>query len=881
MSGIDAERWQRLRPLLDRALELPPAERERFFAELPTAAADLHDDLKRLIAEHDQTLPILNEGAAEFAAPAFERELLGRADDALGLRFGAYRVTQLLGVGGMGVVYLAERADGRFSHKVALKVVQTGVGASAHERFERERGILARLKHPNIAALHDGGELADGQSFYTMECVDGVPITLYCLEAGVDVRGRLRLLREVAAALAFAHRNLIVHRDIKPSNILVTDDGQTKLLDFGIAKLIGADPAANQSPTLTAAAAGPMTPDFAAPEQFRNEPITVATDVYQFGMLCFRLLTGAAPYRADPADPYAWARAVAEDEPITLARALDPAALRGAWGLDADAARVRRQFNRDLDAIVRKCLAKTPADRYGSMDAVCADLDAWLDDRPVSARRSSRRYRLMRFLHRHRYAASAAAAVLLLLCATTVFALREAQLAAGEAERANSVAAFLISLFQVSDPGVNRGEKLNANQILERGASQLATQMAAQPLQRARLLSVIGEVYSALGDFPRAREPLQRAIDIERAAADADPVDLGHALRALAWIDHRQGNPKAALELLDEASSLLQDRSPRALDELAGVQSYMALARKAQGDFPGARAEFERALATADRGGLADSPKAAAIHNNLALLLRDRGEPKAARAQLERALAIYRREYGEDHYRTIGTTQNLAMVLLDMGDIAGAKPLLERTSAQNLRLFGTASSDYANAQNMLGNIARDQGRYDESIADYERAEASYRAALGDHHPYLAFPPYNMGETEMARGNYAAALAHYDRALAFRRELLAPDHPETADALDARSQALMALQRFDEARADAEAALKIRRAKLPVDAPGVVQSLLHVGLADYALDNRESAKASWDEALERAPRAYPDGDAELAHVRATIADPDAALKRKSP
>jgi tetratricopeptide (TPR) repeat protein len=197
------------------------------------------------------------------------------------------------------------------------------------------------------------------------------------------------------------------------------------------------------------------------------------------------------------------------------------------------------------------------------------------------------------------------------------------------------------------------------------------------------------------------------------------------------------------------------------------------------------------------------------------------------------------------------------------------------------RLFGTGSSDYANAQNMLGNIARQQGRYDESIAYYARAEASYRAGLGDHHPYLAFLPYNMGETELGRGNYDAALGYYDRALALRRELLAADHPEIADSLDARSQALMALQRYDEARADAEGALVIRRAKLPADAPAVVQSLLHLGLAEYALQHPEGAKADWDEALERAPRAWPEGGEQLAQLRSVIADPEAALHRKPP
>jgi len=878
VSAIDAETWRRLRPLLDHALDLPASEQERFLDDLATESQDLREPLRRLLSEQARTRPIFAEGAAGFAAPLLQHDLVDNAEDTLGLRVGAYRITRLLGVGGMGVVYLAERADGKFSQQVALKVVQAGIGASARERFERERRILAGLIHPNIALLYDGGELPDGQAFYTMEFVDGVPITLFCIEASLDIEARVRLLRTVASTLAFAHRNLVVHRDIKPSNILVTDDGQVKLLDFGIAKLIGAGAATDPALTLTAAA-GPMTPDYAAPEQFRNEPITVATDVYQFGMLCFRLFTGGAPYRADPSDPYAWARAVAEDEPITLARALTADSIGSVWGASVDSTRLRRQLSTDLDAIVRRCLAKSPLQRYGSMDAVCADLDAYLAGRPVSARRATYRYAIGRFVSRHRVPVASAGIVFLLLLATTVFALRQANIAAREAERANSVAAFLISLFQVSDPGVNRGEKLNANQILERGAKQITSEMAGQPLQRARLLTVIGEVYSALGDFARARPQLQGAIDIERADADAEPVELGHTLRALAWVLHRQGDPKSALALLEEAEAELQGGSRRALDELAGVHSYKGLARKALGDFAAARTELQTALATAERAGTAQSVKTAAIHNNLALLLRDRGEYVAARAELEHALAIYRREYGEDHYRTIGSTQNLAMVMLDAGNLAEAQPLLERTAAQNLKLFGEGSSDFANSQNMLGNIARQQKRFDDSIAYYARAEAAYRAGLGDHHPYLAFPPYNMGETELARGNYAAALGYYDRALALRRELLAPDHPETADALDARSQALMSLHRYDEARADAESALAIRRAKLPADAPAVVQSLLHVGLAEYALDHGEGAKSNWDEALERALRAYPQDSNELAHVRSVIGDPGAALNAK--
>ncbi|MEO8672102.1 MAG: serine/threonine-protein kinase [Tahibacter sp.] len=843
---------------------------------MPVENTDLRADLRRLLSAHERTRVALDSHAADLAGPLLREGAdadARLAEDALGRQFGAYRLTGLLGVGGMGLVYLAERADGSFSQQVALKVVQAGIGASAHERFERERQILAGLAHPNIAALYDGGELADGQAFYTMEYVDGVPITQFCLENHCNVERRIRLLRDVANALSCAHRNLVVHRDIKPSNILVTDAGQVKLLDFGIAKLLGE--LGDSAPTRTHA--GPMTPDYAAPEQFRTEAITIATDIYQFGVLCFRLLTGALPYRADPADTYAWARAVAEQEPISLVRAIDAGTLRSAWNANVDVARLRRQLGGDLEAIVAKALAKSPADRYGSMDALNADLDAFLQRRPVSARKVNLSYTIARFALRHRYAVASATIALLLLCATAVIALRQAQLANREAERANAVAKFLVGLFQVSDPGVNRGEKLSANQILERGATRLGTEMSAQPEQRARLLTVIGDVYSALGDFARAKPLLQSALAIQRALPERDAFDTGHTLRVLGWVNHRQGDPKTALALLDEASALLAANTPRVMEERAAVTSYRGLALKALGDFAGARTELERAMDLANRAGVGESPGTAAIHNNLGLLLRDHGDPTEARAQFETALAIYRREFGEDHYRTIGTTQNLAMLLLDLGDRAAARPLLENTNARNLALFGDASADYANAQNMLGNIDRTEAHYDAALQHYAIAERAYRAALGDKHPNVAFPIYNAGELEMARGDVPAALARFDQALALRLAALPPDHPEVAESLAARSRALLKLQRYAEAEHDAARAVDIRRAKLAPDHTGTVQSLLDLGLARYAQQNAVGAKQAWDEALERGARAYVNNAAALAILRNTIAHPEAALQ----
>jgi len=869
VSGHDPARWIRLRPLLDRALELDGDARAAFLCELRDEDSALHDDVERMLSERNASGVTTARNAIELLAP-LARDDVPKDDALIGQDIGHYRVQRLIGTGGMGAVYLATRRQGGFAQQVALKVVRGALSTRQdRERFEHERQILATLVHPNIAALFDGGETRDGEPYYTMEYVDGVGIAEFCTRHALPVAQRVRLLIKAAAALAHAHQNLVVHRDIKPSNVLVTADGRVKLVDFGIAKLVDE----RAGPALTRAGGGPMTPEYAAPEQFRNAAITVVTDVYQFGALCFRVLTGRLPYRGDPADSVEWARAVTEQEPLSLSRALDPETT----GHDANAlARVRRQLRGDLDAIVRKALAKKPADRYRTMDALIADLEAVLTARPVSARRAGPAYFIWRFVMRRRYAVGAAALAVAALAVFAIVAVHQAHNAIREADRANAVAAFLESLFQVADPGVNRGEKLNANQILERGAARLDTEMATQPQQRARLLTTIGEVYSALGEYARARSPIEKAVAIQRADGGADPVDVAHSLRALGWIDHRRGNEREALKSFDEAVALLDSDSQRALAELAGVRSYRALTLKALGDFAGARTEFENALAAADRAGTADTVKTAAIHNNLGVFFRDSGDGKSARAEFEKALVIYRREYGENHYRTVGTTQNLAMVLLDGGDAAAAKPLLEYTTDADLKIFGEASTDYGNGVNMLGNIARREKRYDEAIAYYQQSIRSYVATLGEKHAYIAFPLANLGQLELERGRFAEALAWYDQSLALRREVLAPDHPETADGLDGRGRTLLGLKRYDEAHADLESALAIRRAKLAADSPATVQSLVHLGIAEHALGNTEGARALLDEALAKAPKAYADRPDELAEVRAHAADPVAAL-----
>ena len=876
MSTMAPDSWRRLRLLLDRALELDPEARSGYVAALEGDDAALRPELARLLGEHARLAQRSLPNAMDLAAPAMAETVKAEAalDEArVGQDIGAYRLIRLLGAGGMGAVYLAERSSEGFTQQVALKVVRRALGsASAYERFERERQILAGLHDPGIALLFDGGRTDDGQSFYTMEYIDGAAVTDFCYASLDSVEARVNLLLQIAAALASAHRNLIVHRDIKPSNILVNPDGQVKLVDFGLAKMLGRP----TLPTMTHAGLGPMTPAYAAPEQFRNDPITVATDIYQFAVLCFVILAGRLPYRCDPSDSLEWARAVTEEEPMTLARAFDLDHEKRAT--PTNPAKYRRQLTSDLDAVLRKAMLKEPRARYGSMDAMMADLDAFLDGRPVTARRAGPGYFAWRFVQRHQFAVAATVLAFVALGATTLVAMRQSRIAVGEAARANTVADFVVSLFRVSDPSANRGDRLNANQILDQGAQRIETEMASQPEQRARLQSVIGEVYTVMGDYAKAKAAFDPAISTLKSLPKADPFDLAHALIWTAHIATVGGDLEGALRILDSAEPLLDGGTPRQIEELGTLHARRAAALEYLGNYKAARREYETALKLREQGGEAITLRNAGLHNNFANLLRNTNDFAGARTQYLRALAIYKELYGEDAQRNflvMGTSMNLGMLLIDLDRLAEARDLLGKASASFAGMEVSVNLGYAGAEDKLGEVDRLERKFDSAFAHYDNAERTYRAVLGEHHHGVAQPISNRAQAELERGNADAALALFDQALALRLETLPRIHREVATSLDGRGQALLQLKRYEEARASAEEALSIWRQTLPAEHPLIVYSLLHVGQVRAAMGNAAGAQEAWREALALAPLAFADNPGRAERIRRVIHAPGAA------
>ncbi len=431
-------------------------------------------------------------------------------DPFLGMRLGAWQVIDLIGRGGMGSVYRAERADGQYEQQVALKVVQS-MAAQGHgsSRFHAERHILARVTHPNIARLIDAGLTPEGSAYLVMEYVDGSPITTYCDEQRLTIEDRLRLFRAVSNATQHAHQSLVVHRDLKPANIFVSQTGEVKLLDFGIAKLLEPERASIET---TARELRVLTPGYAAPEQLRGDPVTTATDVYVLGVVLYELLTGEHPAEVDPVAPSQAIRSRAEstEEAVRADLARMCAARR------TTAAKLARRLNGDVDRVVMKALRVEPDRRYVSAGQLSEEIERLLDGRPVMAQPDTLMYRTRRFVGRHRVGVGMVAALVVLSTAFAIVAGLQARAVASqrdraqiEARRAERVALLAADLFKLAEPAAGRGENITARELLAQASARIDSELQGDAATQAALLNVLGRVYANLGLHDRAIDVLE------------------------------------------------------------------------------------------------------------------------------------------------------------------------------------------------------------------------------------------------------------------------------------------------------------------------------------------------------------------------------------
>ena len=755
------QRWDRLKDLFLRSQDLAPETRSAWLTDACADDPTLRVEVEELLRAQSSPAPIFRHGGSDLLGTLLEDDI--RPEDFAGRRIGAYRVLRLLGEGGMGQVFLAERDDGDFAQRVALKRIRGDfAGTETRLRFLREREILARLVHPHVAQLHDGGLADDGTPYFTLEYVEGEPITRYCDARKLDVQARLGLLLQVCSAVAYAHRNLVVHRDLKPSNILVTHDGIVKLLDFGIAKLLEAGPAAG----LTGTQAALMTREYAAPEQVLGDVITTATDVYALGVLTYELLTGRLPYPKAEAGQTSFAKAIVEHAPEPLSLALrrntiadddDRTVETIAAARGATPHALRRLLRGDLERIVLRALQKSPEARYPTVGMFADDLRAVLEGRPILD--GTRADRVRKFVRRHWLAlAASATALLVVLVGAGAIAFearereREAERALRETATTAAVKDFLLGLFAGADPRANAGKQVSVRDLLDKGAERIDKDLAAQPALQAELEGTLGGIYSRLGLYPQAIALQERSIKGLDAAGGRDALAASTELD-LATAVRSSGDSARAKTLLDKTIARFE-----ALPGPPDPKLVRAFYLRA---FSGISARtFDAALADADR-----AEKIARMLPEQPDLLADALHAKASA------------QWGVHDYKDAEA---------ELKEAIGIHRALGRSVA--------IGSD----QQTLALIYSETGRYREALALNEEVLAQSRSVMGERHPYVAHVMVSTANDLYSLGRYAEAENRLRQAYATQRELLETDSPYFAETQEALGSVLMQERRYDEA-----------------------------------------------------------------------------------
>jgi serine/threonine protein kinase/Tfp pilus assembly protein PilF len=793
----------------------------------------------------------------------------------IGDRIGHYRVLRTLGVGGMGEVFLAERADAEFEQQVAIKVVYGGSpGHGVQSRLKIERQILAQLDHPNIAHLLDGGTLPNGTVYIVMEYVDGLPIDAFCDSNRLDLTARLKLFQIVCAAVHYAHQNLIVHRDLKPSNILVTAAGIPKLLDFGIAKLLDDRQAGHHTLTVTQADMRIMTPDHASPEQVRGHAITTSSDVYVLGVLLYKLLAGTGPFVIPSMRLTDIERAICEKDPPPPSHTIidDLDTLSIAEARNTTASRLRRSLRGDLDNIVLMAMRKEPERRYGSSQQMASDIQRYLEGKPVIARRDTLSYRSAKFIRRHwlPVTASAAVAFLILAFATTTYvqSLRIAaerdrvaeqrSMAERERVRAEEISNFLVNLFKLSDPQENRGNQVTARELLDSSAKRLQAGLQDQPATKAALLGTVGAVYDSLGqyqaalpiltqalslqpsshdksriatllelgrarigagDLTGAEAPLQEALRLSQGDFGAISQESGSSLWVLGVLRYQQGRYADAKDLYNRSLNILETTAASSTD-ISALLDDLAQVYVSEQQWALAKQTYERAL-DIDRHVLGDDhPRVAMRLNNLAVVAQSIGDLKHAEALFRDAIRRNELAYGDRHPETGAARGNYGLLLQREGRLAEAEPHLRSALDVLLKLYGPDNYNVGYARVSLAMLLHDEGDLSESETEFRQALAVYDKSLPANHQYRAAALMHFARLLVDRGKPAEAQDMSAQSLKIWTATSSASSPRIAQAHAIHAYALAHLAKAREAAEELDAALPVMLKAWGVDDPVV-------------------------------------------------------------
>jgi len=820
-------RWNKIKRIFSEALMLEKDDRARYLDKICEGDSELMGEVLSLLDSHevpgtlDQPMHSLRMSAISLA----------RSNLMLGRMIGKYKIIKELGHGGMGSVYLAERADGEYVQRTAVKLQHSPfVSESQIKAFKSERQILASLEHDHIARILDGGLTDHGQPYYVMEFVDGKPIDEYCDEKRLTVHERLELFQDVCSAVQYAHRKLVVHRDLKPSNILVTNEGSVKLLDFGIAKVLGNGgelTGGTPLPDLLPEWQGfqPLTPSYASPEQVRGETITTASDIYQLGVVLYELLVGYQPYKLEGDSPEELERTICDSEPICPGKRLAQSGhsrlastsdlLQICEARDTAVSQLRRQLRGDVDAIVMKAMQKEPDCRYDSAEQLATDIRRYLAKKPVLAHPQTKLYRAQKYIRRNPVEITATLLVFLLLAAyiititwhtqITHAALDEAQ---READKSAQVVEFMLGMFRAGDPRVNPGDQITVRELLERGLGE-ANRLDNQPELQANMFNVIGKVYTSLGRYHDAVEILEKAVDIQRGFSGDAGTETARYMNDLAVALTRQGRYQEAYSLYTESLDILISQYGEKHPEVANTMALMGSWIPVTGFEESTRLRYkvleirialygENHLLTAD------------AYMRVGQIERSRANPEKAIHLFGKAMEIRKNELGPVHPDVAESMIFMADVyrLYNMDPVKSEKLYREALAIQD-EVLGEVHVSRLHGLSGMATLLSDKGDHAAAEELYLEGLMIRRQIYGEQHPSTAEGIGHLASGYSRMGDHEKAEYYLRKSLGIWETLLGPDHIAVSGAMVSLGNTLVDRQKFDEADSLFTRALEIQ------------------------------------------------------------------------
>ncbi|TVR31366.1 MAG: serine/threonine-protein kinase [Balneolaceae bacterium] len=808
---MNSEQWKRVQTLFKEIVDLEPDTRQLRLESVKTESPLLYEELRSLLAADSLETSLLDGFAIEHV------DLSGLVP-LEGVQVGHFQIEKQIGSGGMGSVYLAKRVEGGFDQTVALKLIKYGMGTiQAIRHFEEERSILARLQHPHIARLIDGGITEEDRPWFAMEYVEGIPISQYCRENKVTLYERLSLFLMITSAVKYAHKNLIVHGDLKPDNILVSmqDDKPTiKLLDFGVARLI--ETGKEDAKTLHA-----FTAEYASPEQLDKQPVTTTSDIYSMGVILYELFTGTRPYKINDQSIQDFFNKIRQSSPVL------PSKVRTE---DVQATH-QKDLAGDLDNICLKAISVNPEQRYETAEQLADDVQSYLNHQPVTASPGTRAYRARKFIKRHTVGVFAAATILVILISgITAFAWQyqvaatERDRAQKEAETSRQVASFLQGLFEVSDPSISRGDTLTAFTMLERGAEQVETELAGNPELLAEMLDILGVVYINLFDFQKAEEMFTRSEGYKRQIYPEDHISLSVNYHHLGNVQIQNGNFEAANSSISAALHIRRANLRQNHPDIASTLQLLGFLNHRQGNFEKAEELYSEALAIYEEQSSDDPDNAmesASLNNSLGMIFLATARYEEAAELFQDAVSYIQTNLGDDHPRLINYLANMGNVNTALGNSEEAERYFIQSVETARKTHGNHHPHTANALiyysnflfhqrdylaveqisrealqiytdfydddnpvipviiNNLANSLDNQGKLTEAEELHRVALARRIELFGSESHHVAQSYGNIAATLRNKEKYDLALEYYHRALEIEVVVYGENHPETA------------------------------------------------------------------------------------------------------